>query len=56
MERNEEIIKSDCVILLSTLKFIYNFAIIPSGGARTKCREIEAVMEKSVVKVVNEDN
>ena len=58
MERIESVIKSECVILLSTLKFIYNFAIIPSGGGvGTKCREIEAIQEKkSVVKIINDDN
>ena len=58
MERIESVIKSECVILLSTLKFIYNFAIMPTGGGvGTKCREIEAIHEKkSVIKIVNDDD
>ena len=58
MERIESVIKSECKIDLSTVKFIYNFAIIPSGGGvGSKCREIEAIQEKkSVIKVVNDDD
>ena len=36
--------------------FVYSFAIIPSGGAGTKDRELESIMDKkSVVKIVNDD-
>ena len=58
IDRINSMIQSDAKIDLSTVKFIYNFAIIPSGGGvGTKCREIEAILEtKSVVEIVNDDN
>ena len=54
----KQFIQSNAIVNLSTLRFTYNFAIIPSGGGvGTPCREIEAVYEKkSVIKIVNDDN
>ena len=57
MERIYKVIQSDATILLSTMKIVYNFAILPSGGScGTKCKEIESVTNKnSVVEIVNND-
>ena len=45
-------------IKLSSLKFHFNFIILPSGGCcGTTDRSLESVfMKKSVIKVVNDDN
>ena len=58
MDKVYKQIQSGERILLSQLKFQYNFAIIPSGaGCGTKCREIESIMnKKSVIPIVNDDN
>jgi hypothetical protein len=58
MERIHRVIQSNTIILLSTLKIVYNFAIIPSGGScGTRCREIESIINKtSVIQMINDDN
>jgi hypothetical protein len=45
-------------IILSTLKFEFNFTMIPSGSScGTKDRNIESVLnKKSVIQIVNDDN
>jgi hypothetical protein len=58
MTKVYEAIQSAGKVFMSTLKFQYNFAIVPSGaGCGTKCRDIESVMnKKSVIQIVNDDN
>jgi hypothetical protein len=45
-------------IILNTLKFEFNFTLIPSGAScGTKDRDIESVLnKKSVIQIVNDDN
>ena len=46
-----------CKIKLSSLKFEFNFLLIPAGGARVKDRSLEGVYsKKSVIQIVNDDN
>ena len=48
IDRIKSMTQSSAEINLKSLKFIYNFAIIPSGGGvGTKCREIEAILGKN---------